>query len=252
VTVTIARPRQRAAVRDPQRTRERIIAAALKEFAARGFAGARVDRIALRARVNKRMLYHYFGNKEDLFRAILRLKVSDRAWADRAPGDPGALLQYWFHLASENMDWLRLVQWEALRVGSGPVIAETERRESFERGVATLRDRQREGVLAGDLDAREMLLAMIAVTAFPLAFPQITRLVTGLPPADPGFQASHTKFLTRVADAFRSPAPPRVAGMRPEGWTVAASRGTIKRRARANGVAAPGLTKTRATEAHQG
>jgi AcrR family transcriptional regulator len=48
--------------RDPGRTRRRILAAALAEFSAKGFAGARVDAIARRAKGNKRMLYHYFGN----------------------------------------------------------------------------------------------------------------------------------------------------------------------------------------------
>src|SRR5256885_11222062 len=45
------------------------------EFAGGGFAGARVDVIARRARINKRMLYHYFGNKEKLFREVLRRKI---------------------------------------------------------------------------------------------------------------------------------------------------------------------------------
>ena len=48
--------------RNPERTRARIRSAALKEFAAHGFAGARVDVIARRAAINKRMLYHYFGD----------------------------------------------------------------------------------------------------------------------------------------------------------------------------------------------
>ncbi len=54
-------------VRDPDATRLRILAAAMREFARFGLGGARIDRIALRARSNKRMLYHYFGNKDDLF-----------------------------------------------------------------------------------------------------------------------------------------------------------------------------------------
>ncbi|MGH7002895.1 MAG: TetR/AcrR family transcriptional regulator [Alphaproteobacteria bacterium] len=58
-------------VRHPERTRERILDAATAEFSARGLGGARVDSIALAAGVNKRMLYHYFGNKEDLFLAVL-------------------------------------------------------------------------------------------------------------------------------------------------------------------------------------
>ena len=52
-------------------TRARILKAALHEFAHLGLAGARVDVIAKRARINKQVLYYHFGNKEDLFRATL-------------------------------------------------------------------------------------------------------------------------------------------------------------------------------------
>ena len=57
--------------RDPEATRRRILTAAKTEFARKGLGGARVDAIAARAKINKRMLYHYFGNKEDLFRITL-------------------------------------------------------------------------------------------------------------------------------------------------------------------------------------
>jgi AcrR family transcriptional regulator len=57
--------------RNPERNRERILGAALEEFARYGLGGARVDRIAARARANKRMLYYYFGSKDDLFLAVL-------------------------------------------------------------------------------------------------------------------------------------------------------------------------------------
>jgi AcrR family transcriptional regulator len=57
--------------RDPEHSRARILAAAHAEFAQHGFDGARVDRIAALAGINKRMLYHYFGNKDDLFCAVL-------------------------------------------------------------------------------------------------------------------------------------------------------------------------------------
>lgn len=53
-------------------TRARLLAAAAAEFAARGFDGAKVDRIAARARINKAMLYYHFGSKADLYREILR------------------------------------------------------------------------------------------------------------------------------------------------------------------------------------
>jgi len=58
-------------VRNPEQTSARILAAAMHEFAAKGLGGARVDNIAARAKVQKRMLYHYFGNKDDLFRTVL-------------------------------------------------------------------------------------------------------------------------------------------------------------------------------------
>ena len=52
-------------------TRERLFAAAATEFAARGFAGANVDRIALAAKVNKAMLYYHFKSKAGLYHEIL-------------------------------------------------------------------------------------------------------------------------------------------------------------------------------------
>jgi AcrR family transcriptional regulator len=57
--------------RDPVRTSAAILAAAREEFCARGFDGARVDSIAAKAKANKRLLYHYFGNKAALYRAVL-------------------------------------------------------------------------------------------------------------------------------------------------------------------------------------
>jgi len=63
--------RKPGAVRDPEQTRARILAAAKAEFARVGLGGARVDRIAALAGANKRMLYYYFGSKDELFRAVL-------------------------------------------------------------------------------------------------------------------------------------------------------------------------------------
>ena len=94
--------------RNPAQTRVRILGAALREFAEKGFAGARVDRIARRARINKRMLYHYFGDKEGLFREILRRKIAERAaWVAPAPEDPVERLPFWFELACRDPEWIR-------------------------------------------------------------------------------------------------------------------------------------------------
>lgn len=58
-------------LRDAERTRQALLAAAEIEFSTKGLAGARVDVIAEQAAANKRMLYYYFGSKEDLYLAVL-------------------------------------------------------------------------------------------------------------------------------------------------------------------------------------
>ncbi|WP_326561562.1 TetR family transcriptional regulator [Micromonospora sp. NBC_01796] len=64
-------------VGDAQATRQRLLDAATKEFAAYGIAGARVDRIAAEARSNKAQIYHYFGNKDGLFDAVFNALVAN-------------------------------------------------------------------------------------------------------------------------------------------------------------------------------
>ena len=57
--------------RDPAATRRKLLTAARREFASSGLAGARVDEIAARAGVNKQLVYHYFGDKDALYLAVL-------------------------------------------------------------------------------------------------------------------------------------------------------------------------------------
>ena len=64
-------PRREPGRRDPESTRRALLDAAIGEFATKGLAGARVDEIAARAEVNKQLVYHHFGTKEDLYTAAL-------------------------------------------------------------------------------------------------------------------------------------------------------------------------------------
>ena len=57
--------------RAPEQTRQEILEAATAEFSERGFAGGRVDSIAARTRTTKRMIYYYFGGKQQLYAAVL-------------------------------------------------------------------------------------------------------------------------------------------------------------------------------------
>jgi len=202
----MARPAKtdNGATRNPERTRERILSAALKEFAAKGFAGARVDEIARRAAINKRMLYHYFGDKEDLFKAVLRRKISQRqAWAENLTGDPAESLPFWFEAACKDLDWVRMLEWEALQSTGQKVIDEKERRAAAARGLERVRQRQARGQISSEFDPRHVVLAMRSLTMFPMAFPQLTEMIMGRSVFDPKFQRERAAFLKKFAVAFQ-------------------------------------------------
>ncbi len=111
-----------ARIRDPEATRKRILAAAKVEFARKGLGGARVDDIAARARSNKRMMYHYFGNKEELFRLVLEDAYGDirmaEAKLDLDSLDPveamRAIVSFTWHYYLANPEFLTLVNSENL------------------------------------------------------------------------------------------------------------------------------------------
>jgi AcrR family transcriptional regulator len=67
----LSRARRTKGVRDPERTRAAILSAAVHEFTKKGYGGARINEIAKLSGANKRMIYHYFGDKEVLYLAAL-------------------------------------------------------------------------------------------------------------------------------------------------------------------------------------
>ena len=149
-----------AVVRNPDRTRQRILDAALKEFSARGFAGARVGGIVRRAKVNKRMLYHYFGDKEGLFRAVLRHKISDRRSrieAQLPESDTASSLPLWFRQNCRDIDWVRLLAWESLQTGADSVLDERERRRLALQAIARVRHKQAAGRLRKEIPTPQRL-----------------------------------------------------------------------------------------------
>ena len=105
---SIKPPRTERRIRDPARTRESILATAEAEFARHGFGGGRVDRIARKARANKRMIYHYFGHKDGLYLAVLERVYAAKRAAERAlevdHRDPEAAIRL---LVDFNFDYCR-------------------------------------------------------------------------------------------------------------------------------------------------
>jgi AcrR family transcriptional regulator len=192
---------RRTPVRNLTRTREKILAAALAEFSARGFAGARVDAIAGRARVNKRMLYYCFGAKQDLYREILRRKIAERAGLiESAPDDFAGALAHIYLGGGTDIDFVRLMEWEAIDSGGKKCIAEAERRALFEKAVARLRVLQRRGSIPRGVNLTQLFISMLSLAMFPLVMPQLIRLIHGMEPTDPRFMRQRANFLRWLGD----------------------------------------------------
>ena len=164
-----------------------------------------MDSIARRAEINKRMLYHYFGDKQTLFREVLRRKMAQRqTWAAATPDNPAEGLPYWFDLARKDVGWIRLLEWEALQFMDKRLIDEESRRKAISKAADRIDKLQRTGHLSKKFNPRHTLLAMLALTWFPVAFPQLTRLIAGRSASDAGFVKEQREFLADFAAAFRN------------------------------------------------
>src|SRR5690606_11026938 len=163
--------------RNPEATRASILAAARIEVAARGLEGDRVDQIARRAKVNKQLVYYYFGSKDDLYRAALEATYAEiRAMErelDLATLPPREAMEklicFSLDYLNEHRDFIRMLADEnahgarhvrdsvaALRTNSPllNLIAET-----LERGAA-------EGVFRPGVDPLELYVSIAGMTFF--------------------------------------------------------------------------------------
>lgn len=171
---------------DPESTRQRVLAAAESEFARYGPAGARVDRIAATAGVNKQAIYHHFGTKDVLLATVLRQRLD--ALADDIPLDAGQLEAYVgrlfdFHVAHPEL--VRLVLWEGLSAGADPVVSEPDRRAHYTDKIDAIARAQAAGTIDPSLDPRHLVLAILSLINWSLAATQVTRMLYG-PGEDPG------------------------------------------------------------------
>lgn len=148
-----AEPRR---ARDADATKARILAAAKQEFARLGLGGARVDEIAAQADANKRMIYHYFGSKEELFQAVLeaayldiRAAEQDLNLDDLPPREAlETLLRFTWTYYLENPEFITLVN--SANLHRGRHLEASERvRASGRRLVAMVQDLLDRGVEAG-------------------------------------------------------------------------------------------------------
>ncbi|MGE3509623.1 MAG: TetR/AcrR family transcriptional regulator [Vicinamibacterales bacterium] len=174
-------------------TRTRILAAARAEFAARGFAGARVKTIAARARANKRMLYYYFRSKRRLFDAVLAAAFRERGGGLLMTGDPVSVLVEWYRRVSQAPDLCRLLQWESLEQLRAAALPEARSMAVLLR--TAVRNAQGRNGISKEFEPEYAALALVAVTVFPVAFPRLAELLTGVAPETPFFGQKHAGLL---------------------------------------------------------
>ncbi|WP_327002230.1 TetR family transcriptional regulator [Dactylosporangium sp. NBC_01737] len=182
--------------RDPARTRREILDVATREFADRGYDGARVDEIAERTRTTKRMIYYYFGGKRQLYvevleRAYARIREAEhRLNLDHLPPADAIrrLAEFTFDHHEANPDFIRLVsienihraehiaQLDSLAALNSPAIKLIE--QILKRGQA-------EGVFRGDVDAFDVHLAISAYCFFRIANRYTLTAIFEQDPVDP-------------------------------------------------------------------
>ena len=163
--------------RQPAVTRRRILDAATDEFSANGLAGARVDEIAARANVSKRMLYHYFGNKEALWLAVLEeaylhIRNEERGLdVGRLPPVEGMrrLIEFTMDYDAAHPEFISLL------IGENLQKAKYLRRSRKIRGMHTslldvigdlLKRGSCSGVFRDDIDPAELYIAIAALGFF--------------------------------------------------------------------------------------
>lgn len=160
--------------RDPERTRASILEAASEHFAANGFSGARVDKIAETAGINKRMLYYYFESKDALFQSVMEdvfLQVSqlpNQLDVENAapPESARRFVRVIWKFFRDNPKAIALINSENLHKGRHVLQSQKipQLRASFVTVVKRLIERgQESGEFVGDVDPVDLYITVCSM-----------------------------------------------------------------------------------------
>lgn len=192
---------------EEQSLRDRLLQAAIAEFAEYGFNGARVDRIAARAKANKQLIYHYFVDKRGLYRETINQMMDTNAvLMTSLVGDSNepVPLEELFRRSTtvfqgDALRWYYLLGWEGLQQSKDePVEAYDRRRRGFDDAARAMRAAQDTGKVDASLDTELVGVLLTAVAMAPYLLPQIVRLATGLSTDDPAFQRRYSNFVDLI------------------------------------------------------
>lgn len=171
------------------------------EFAANGFDGTTMTRIADRAGINKERLYSYFGDKRTLWDTVLTDELDRLASAVAVTGagldEIGQFAGATFDYHAAHPELARLLQWEGL---SAEPAADAERRSThYREKVERFAAAQREGLLDDGIDAAHFVFALIALAAWWQTVPQLARMISGAPDGDATERARRRAFVVEAA-----------------------------------------------------
>ena len=181
--------------RDPERTRERILDAALVEFSEHGYAGARISAIANRAGVNQQLISYYFDGKEGLHKALSTRWQTMSGSFSHPDMTIHEVVGNFVQASVDQRPWARLLAWQGL-TGEGDGVGADD--AYFRAMVEDVRRRQQRGELAADLDPAYVLLVLFAAALAPALIPQIVRRITGRSADSPEFLSAYTDQLRHI------------------------------------------------------
>ena len=161
-------------IKDSQKSKEDILIAAELQFAEKGIYGTRIDEIAENANINKRMIYEYFGSKEELYKAVLRAVYSrlsqkeilvlseDLSCIDAMK----KIVTLYFDFLSENPSYVNLILWENLN--KGKYIQDIDftkiKDPTFDLLRKVISKGKNEGVFKSQIDSEQVILSLLTYT----------------------------------------------------------------------------------------
>jgi len=202
-------PASEERLRDADRSQALILAAAREEFAEFGLAGARVDRIAERAGLNKRLIYYYFEDKEKLFQAVLEQTYRDiRAEEMKLhlletdpPTAVRRLIEFTWDYYLRHPEFLTLLN--SANLHRARHLAESKRARELNSPVietlATVLERgRREGTFRGGVDPVQLYVSIAGLAYFYLSNAHTLSAIFGRDLLAPKARSERLSHMTEV------------------------------------------------------
>jgi AcrR family transcriptional regulator len=227
--------------RDADRTREEILRAAMTEFAAHGFGGARMEAIAERSGVNKKLIYYYFAGKDELFLAVLEQTYADIRSAERElhleTSTPlaaiRALVAFTWSYYLDHPEFLALLNSENMH-RAGHLKRSRRIRQMNSPLIEVLADVLARGAQSGELrpgiDAMQLYISIAGLAYFYLSNNHTLSAIFGRELMTPAARADRLAHMCAVILAYV--AAPEVAAVRPRAAAAGPRSDNIARRQR--------------------